>query len=170
MFEFQALTLCEVDESNESHCMSSSVTGTVFSIASHVWAVLCVLDRDCTIAEYVTAQGRLTFTLYELPATIQKCQAQSWLDFSPKPVILNSLPLETHVFSVPAKVTVTPGLPHHMEQHEGTDPFLMHLSGRPSPSLAHTQHRPSVCHSIWVSFWFSFWNPLMAYASRAPVH
>lgn len=50
MFKFQVLTLCEVDESNESHCMSSSGTGPVFSITSHVWGILCVLDRDCAIA------------------------------------------------------------------------------------------------------------------------
>lgn len=69
-------------------------------------------------------------------------------------------------FIVPAKVTVTPELPHHTKRHKGhkgTDPFLMHFPLALPLSFTHSVL--SVCHTVHVSqvFFFYQYIPLKFY-------
>lgn len=64
------------------------------SVCGFLWG----LDGDGALVVWAAAQGKCTYALWELSATIQKCQAQTRVDFTLKQAILNSHSPETHVF------------------------------------------------------------------------
>lgn len=89
------------------------------------------LDVDHTLTECVAEQGKCTYTMWELSATIQKCQSQTQLEFTLKQVNLNSLSPETQIIQCTCQSYSNPTdttLRKAAQIHKGTDPFLMHLT------------------------------------------